>query len=69
MGSSIPSFRQLVEIERLNWSEFKKKLSFKNDRQAFDLIFENASHKMMKWICEPHTQSFQRFLHYFPLLV
>ena len=24
MGRSIPSFRQLIEIERLNWSEFKK---------------------------------------------
>jgi len=42
MGRSIPSFRQLIEIERLNWSEFKKELPSKNDRQAFDLIFENA---------------------------
>ena len=42
MGRSIPSFRQLIEIERLNWSEFKKKLSTKNEKEAFDIIFENA---------------------------
>jgi hypothetical protein len=42
MGRSIPSFRQLIEIERLDWSEFRKKLSSKSDKKAFDLIFENA---------------------------
>lgn len=42
MGRSIPSFRQLIEIERLNWSEFKKELPSKNDKQAFDVIFENT---------------------------
>ena len=42
MGRSIPSFRHLIEIERLNWSEFKKKLSTKNDKEAFNTIFENA---------------------------
>jgi hypothetical protein len=42
MGRSIPSFRQLIDIERLNWSEFKKELPSKRDKQAFDLIFENA---------------------------
>jgi hypothetical protein len=42
MGRSIPSFRQLIDIERLNWSEFRKKLSSKSDKKAFDLIFENA---------------------------
>ena len=42
MGRSIPSFRHLIEIERLNWSEFKKGLSTKNDREAFNTIFENA---------------------------
>ena len=42
MGRSIPSFRQLINIERLNWSEFKKELPSKRDKQAFDLIFENA---------------------------
>src|ERR1044072_7990439 len=42
MGRSIPSFRHLIEIERSNWSEFKKKLPTKDDKQAFDMIFENA---------------------------
>ncbi|WP_458719197.1 hypothetical protein [Candidatus Nitrosocosmicus sp. R] len=39
---SIPSFRHLIEIERLNWSEFKKVLSTKNDKEAFNTMFENA---------------------------
>jgi hypothetical protein len=42
MGRSIPSFRQLIEIERLNWSGLKKGLSTKNDKVAFGTIFENA---------------------------
>jgi hypothetical protein len=42
MGRSIPSFRQLIDIERLSWSEFKKEIPSKRDKQAFDLIFENA---------------------------
>ncbi len=42
MGRSIPSFRHLIEIERANWSEFKKGLLTKNAREAFDIIFENA---------------------------
>ena len=33
MSRSIPSFIQLIDIERLNWSEFKKELSSKNDKQ------------------------------------
>ena len=42
MGRSIPSFRHLIEIERSNWSEFKKGLPSKNDKEAFNTIFENA---------------------------
>src|SRR4051812_22769202 len=42
MGRSIPSFRRLIEIERLNWSEFKKELPSKDDKEAFNMIFENA---------------------------
>ena len=42
MGRSIPSFRQLIDIERMNWSEFRKELSSKSNKKAFDLIFENA---------------------------
>ncbi len=42
MGRSIPSFRQLIEIERLNWSEFKKELPSKDEKEAFNTIFENA---------------------------
>ena len=42
MGKTIPSFRQLFEIEKLNWSTFQKLLPSKKDKQAFDEIFENA---------------------------
>ena len=42
MGRSIPSFRQLTDIENLNWPEFKKELPSTEDKQAFDLIFENV---------------------------
>jgi hypothetical protein len=42
MGRTIPSFRQLLEIEKLDWSTFKKQLPTKKDKQAFDMIFENA---------------------------
>jgi hypothetical protein len=42
MGRSIPSFRLLIEIERLNWSEFKKGLPTKSGKEAFDTIFENS---------------------------
>ncbi len=42
IGRSIPSFRQLIEIERSNWSEFKKVLPSKNDKKALDTLFENA---------------------------
>ena len=42
MGRSIPSFRHLIEIERLNWSGFKKELPSKNEKEAFNTIFENA---------------------------
>jgi hypothetical protein len=42
MGRTIPSFIQLVEIEKLDWSTFKKQLPTKKDKQAFDTIFENV---------------------------
>jgi len=42
MGRSIPSFRHLIEIEKLNWSECKIELLTKNDKEAFNTIFENA---------------------------
>jgi hypothetical protein len=42
MGRTIPSFRQLLEIERLDWSDFKKSLPAKKDKQSFDDIFDNA---------------------------
>jgi hypothetical protein len=42
VGLTIPSFRQLLEIEKLDWSDFKKKLSTKKDKQAFDAVFESA---------------------------
>lgn len=40
MGRSIPSFRQLIEIEHLDWSEFKKELRNRNDKKVFDNLFE-----------------------------
>ena len=42
MGRTIPSFRQLLEIEKLSWSCFKKELPTKTDKKAFDKLFENA---------------------------
>ncbi|WP_458718740.1 hypothetical protein [Candidatus Nitrosocosmicus sp. R] len=42
MGRSIPSFRHLIELERLNWSEFRKGLPSKDEKETFNSIFENA---------------------------
>jgi len=42
MGRSIPSFRQLLEIEKLNWSTFKKMLPTKKDKQEFDKVWDNV---------------------------
>ena len=42
MGRTIPSFKQLLEIEKLDWSSYKKLLPLKKDKQAFDEIFEKA---------------------------
>ena len=38
MGRSIPSFRMLIDIERLEWANFKKELS-KKDKQIFNKLF------------------------------
>ncbi|WP_148685386.1 hypothetical protein [Candidatus Nitrosocosmicus hydrocola] len=38
MGRSIPSFRMLIDIERLEWTNFKKELS-KKDKQIFNKLF------------------------------
>ena len=43
MGRSIPSFGQLLQIEKLNWSFFKKKLPTKKDKQEFDKVFDNVA--------------------------
>src|SRR3954453_13101018 len=43
MGRSIPSFRQqLLEIEKLKWSAFKKMLPTIKDTQEFDKMFDNV---------------------------
>lgn len=42
MGRSIPSFRHLLQIEKLNWLSFKKKLPSKKDKQEFDKVFDNV---------------------------
>jgi uncharacterized protein YktA (UPF0223 family) len=42
MGRTIPTFRELLEIEKLEWATFKKLLPSKNDKQAFEMVFENA---------------------------
>jgi hypothetical protein len=41
MGRSIPSFRQLLEIEKLKWSAFKRLLPTKEDKQEIDKVFDN----------------------------
>ena len=33
MGRTIPSFRQLLEIEKLDWSGYKKSLPTKKDKK------------------------------------
>lgn len=38
MGRSIPSFRILINIERIEWANFKKELS-KKDKQIFNKLF------------------------------
>src|SRR5919112_1029479 len=42
MGRTIPSCKQLLEIEKLDWPSYKKLLPLKKDKQAFDEIFEKA---------------------------
>ncbi|MGN6708367.1 MAG: hypothetical protein ACTHKF_03370, partial [Candidatus Nitrosocosmicus sp.] len=42
MGRSTPSFRQLLEIEKLNWSCFKMLLPSKKDKQEFDKVFDSV---------------------------
>src|SRR4051794_24657891 len=42
MGRSIPSFRLLLEIEKLKLSSFKKMLPTKRDKQEFDKLFDNV---------------------------
>jgi len=43
MGRSIPSFRQLLEIERIKLSTFKRLLPTKKDKQEFDKVFDNVA--------------------------
>lgn len=38
MGRSIPSFRILIDIERIEWANFKNELS-KKDKQIFNKLF------------------------------
>jgi hypothetical protein len=42
MGRPISSFRQLLEIEKLKMTPFKKMLPTKKNKQEFDEIFENV---------------------------
>jgi len=43
MGRSIPSFRQILEIERIKLSTFKRLLPTKKDKQEFDKVFDNVA--------------------------
>jgi hypothetical protein len=43
MRRSIPSFRQLLEIEKLKLSSFKRLLPTKKDKQEFDKLFDNVA--------------------------
>ena len=38
MNRFVPSFRMLIDIERLEWIDFKKELC-KEDKQRFDRLF------------------------------
>jgi hypothetical protein len=38
VGRSIPSFRMLIDIERLEWTDFKRELG-KKDKQIFNKLF------------------------------
>ncbi len=40
MGHTIPSFRQLLEIEKLDWPNFEKTLPTKKNKKTFDRIYE-----------------------------
>src|SRR5438309_7955374 len=42
MGRSIPSFRQLLEMEKLKLSSFKRLFPTKRDKQEFDKLFYNV---------------------------
>ncbi len=35
-------FRQLLEIEKIDWTHYKKLLLTKKDKKSFDKLFENA---------------------------
>jgi len=39
MGRSIPSFRMLIDIERLEWKTFRENLSNRQDKQYFNKLF------------------------------
>lgn len=39
MGRSIPSFRMLIDIERLGWKVFKERLSNKQDKESLNDLF------------------------------
>ena len=41
MEISIPSFKQLLEIEKLDWA-LKKLLPSKKDKQDFDKVFDSS---------------------------
>ena len=43
MGRLIPSFRQILEIERIKLSTFKRLLPTKKDKQEFDKVFDNVA--------------------------
>jgi hypothetical protein len=43
MGRLIPSFRQLLEIEKLKMISFRKMLPSKRDKQEFDDVFEDVA--------------------------
>lgn len=42
MVRSIPTLRQLIEIEKMVWSEYKKKLKTKNEKKVSKFVFDNA---------------------------
>lgn len=74
MGRSIPSFRQLIEIEKFVWSEYKKELETKKEKKPFDTLFDNTELNTTKLSFANRSLAIEpiiigRMLHHYKTLV